>query len=787
MKSRILLLMLIPFLIGCAAFKQLEPDPDVVSQEGPYIELKDDDDHFELDRGKRYYIEFPAPVEDNFYLVITVSDKNNVVSGLADRFDDDKGPLSRVLNEAPKDAEEDVYPVKRSVQKFYWVIERVDLDMLLQMTYRYLPQWRYKFETQYESFQNILAENRIDRTTYENIGGSVSLRNFNFSKTQQELSQKSSNLEALFSQLSSIEKLFPASILNSQDEAYRNYLTLKEDIQLELTFQKNYATALKVFETEMGTRNSIPAFASAIPGFLDFLKEKEKYPANIINEANRVFDARLGELTPYYDDLVQKKNDFDPVELSVEDVDNLYKEIGSAPSSDYKALSDFIRVYNQKATALKDVREGMDRIRRDIQSKNSWPDNNYFSSISAQLNDLTKSMPAAGFSGQGKYANVRCAGLLNNAIHALRGEAIRASEDYKRAQALVVQLNRYANDHSYRQMVQLINRNKDLDFLAGMYADLDQKSLQSQQNQITSALKQQNWKQAEDGLRLLHRDNDFINYNKISATKSRTVKALEDTLLARVERITRQRVDAFVNEKYNVVDDVEGLYQDPVFEPVWNLTFTSGSQNDLIARKERLNNRLKTLKENEFPAKAIEFLYKDFVKDINNNGVMKARAIVTHGQHYKGSNSKIRNLVAECDPWASKWLTKEVEYRKIYAMPTTTNPSGVNTYVFRVNIRIPTDARFPAYDVNIKLPKAVAENAATSSWYEQMTMNKELLKPEGRFTINAPGPENDYTALITPLQVIKDSDSVLEVRFKHNSFKVFEISLMAQKPILRKN
>ena len=68
----------------------------------------------------------------------------------------------------------------------------------------------------------------------------------------------------------------------------------------------------------------------------------------------------------------------------------------------------------------------------------------------------------------------------------MRSESIRTGEDYKRAQSLVVQLNRYAGDRSYRQMAQLINRNKDLDFLAGMYSDLDQKSLQAQQNAIES-------------------------------------------------------------------------------------------------------------------------------------------------------------------------------------------------------------------------------------------------------------------------------------------------------------
>lgn len=74
MKSRILIFAILPFLVGCAAFKQLEPEPPVISGEGKYIELKDDDESFELDKGKQYYIEFPSIMEENFYLLVNVND-----------------------------------------------------------------------------------------------------------------------------------------------------------------------------------------------------------------------------------------------------------------------------------------------------------------------------------------------------------------------------------------------------------------------------------------------------------------------------------------------------------------------------------------------------------------------------------------------------------------------------------------------------------------------------------------------------------------------------------------
>jgi len=788
MKFRIVILGIIPLLIGCAAFKQLEPDPEVIPGEGAYIEIKDGSDPFELDKGKKYFIEFPAPQMDNFYLLIDVAYKDQIISALADRFDSDKGILSRVVNEASSDANEAAYKVVNSVQKFYWVIENVYKDeILLEMNYRYLPQWRYKFETQYESFKNILAENRADRLTYDNIGGSVSVRDLNFLKLKKELEEKTANLESLFLQLSSIEKLFPSSILNSQDEAYQNYLTLKEDISLELTFQKNYTNTLILFESELKTQNDMTGFAKAIPGFLQFYKNKDLYPTNILNEANRVFDARLGELTPYYEEHIQNKNDFDPIDLNIDDVNELYEQTGATKSAAYRKLSAYIKDYNNKARALAETRSNLDEMRRQISSYDKWPDNNYFSGLSNQVGKYKRDLPSAGFREHGNFSSVKCSKLLNNAIHSMHSELIRVETQYKRANGIVSQLNRYASNKSYRQMIQLINKNSALKFLPKMYSSLDKKSLTQQQSRIKSALKKQDWRGAEEGLRSLHLNNDFLKLQSIRPQKRKTVRAMEDTLLNRVERVTRQKVNAFVEERFAEVNDVEGLYANPVFQAAWDITFTSGSQSDLQQRKQKLNSRLKSLKEIEFPSKAIKALYKDFTKNINNNGVLKARAIVTHSQHYKGNDKTLKTLVGECDPWASKWITKQGDYRKIYAMPTTTNPQGENTYVFRVNFRIPTDAYFATWDVNVKLPSDIAKDAGTSSWYEQMTMNKKLLKPEGRFTITAPSSENNYTALIAPLEVVKNGDSVFEVRFKNNSFKVFEVSINAQEPILRKN
>ena len=102
-------------------------------------------------------------------------------------------------------------------------------------------------------------------------------------------------------------------------------------------------------------------------------------------------------------------------------------------------------------------------------------------------------------------------------------------------------------------------------------------------------------------------------------------------------------------------------------------------------------------------------------------------------------------------------------------------------------MQIPSNAKFPVFDVNIKLPREIAKSAGTEQWYQSMTLNGKQLKNEGRFTITAPTERNDFECQITPLQVRKDGDNILEVKFNHAAFKVLEISVMAQRPIIRRD
>jgi hypothetical protein len=110
-----------------------------------------------------------------------------------------------------------------------------------------------------------------------------------------------------------------------------------------------------------------------------------------------------------------------------------------------------------------------------------------------------------------------------------------------------------------------------------------------------------------------------------------------------------------------------------------------------------------------------------------------------------------------------------------------------NEYLFRINIKIPSEAKFPVYDINIKVPAAIADNAGNKQWFTMILLNKKVVKTEGHMRITAPSKDNNYEAQITPVEISKDGENIIEVQFNYPSFQLFEVSVMAQVPIIRKN
>jgi hypothetical protein len=234
-------------------------------------------------------------------------------------------------------------------------------------------------------------------------------------------------------------------------------------------------------------------------------------------------------------------------------------------------------------------------------------------------------------------------------------------------------------------------------------------------------------------------------------------------------------------------DNVPGLYADSAFLPLHQLTFSGSGPATVAQRNKQIQDYLLQAKTIRFPETAINAIYRDFVRNINNRGAEKARAIVEHGKQYQGSDKQVKAYVTECDPTAAKWIVKPKEYRKVYALPITANRQGSNDYLFRLRLNIPSEAQFPVFDITIKLPPDVAAKAGSEQWYREITINKKPIKNEGRFRITSPQPDNNYESLISPVQMDKEGNNILEVRFAYPGYRAFEISAMAQVPIIRKN
>jgi hypothetical protein len=396
-------------------------------------------------------------------------------------------------------------------------------------------------------------------------------------------------------------------------------------------------------------------------------------------------------------------------------------------------------------------------------------------------------MPKALDGSFGKYLEYKSAAELNNSIAALGKDLEKKLADYRQADNIVRQVNPMKLEKDYSGMLGILKQHMQLDFLMDKYRGLDQMSVEEQARNIREGLKKFHWGKAESGLTRLHRDDNFLDPVKIKPLKNKTVYNLEDSLYIKVDQITRSRVSKFCEENISVLENVDSLYTDSVFLPAHDIKFSSGTKSELIQRKNDLVEHLAKLKENEFPAKAITLLYKEFMRKPSDNGVLKARAVVAHGKHYKGEDKKIKRQMAELDPWSAKWIVKPAKYRRVFALPISTKKRGTNTYLFRMNIRIPTEAKFPVYDVNMKLPKYVAKNAAAKQWYEKMLMNKKPLKNEGRFTITAPTAANEYECQATPVRMNPDKSNYLEVYFKYPAFRPIPVSVMAQKPIIKKH
>ncbi len=792
MKLRVFFAGAIALSFFCAPYKQLKPKPALSPAEQGYIELKNNKKDFVLKKQKKYFIVFPAATEDNFYLVISNKRKKDFTSYLVKDLVEKKTPGEKIVDESENDTQS-VFALTKGGLGYYFLMEDIKSEMPLTINYRYTPQWRFKFENKHKTYNEILAQNRVDRTIYQSIGPGKHIEGIDFNAAIEKVSGHRAALKEVYGQLLAIESIFPASIINSSDEAYLNYKKLKSEIEEEMKFQDAYLATLKFFNAEFACRGNPLELVKKVDDFISFFEGKENISPAVVTEAKGVIAKRLTEVVPFYNQRLKGKNDSKPFEQETFFVDellriaDLYKTAGLTPQPEYTALAAFVRDYNTRSSVMIALQDSLGKIHAAVESEKSMPSDDFFRSIASRAQAVRNGVPPKLGDEYGDFSDYNCAENLNNEIASFTKQIDGDLSGYREAEVLVPSLNVLKAQKDYSSMLGLLKQKSHLTFLLNKYAALDKMSVEEQGRRIGEALAEKNWPLSEQLLRKLHADVNFLYPAEIMPIKKAVVEEYEDSLYTMVDRYTRARINKFVEENYKTVENVDSLYSDSVFLPAYDISFSSGSKSELIQRKNELIAHLAKMKDDEFPSKAITLLYKDFLNNPDDNGVLKARAVVTHGKYYKGNDKQIKIRIAECDPTAMKWIVKPKEYRRIFALPVTSAKKGTNKYMVKINVDIETEAEFPVYDVNIKLPKEIAANAAQQQWYDRITLNNRELKNEGRFTISAPTAENGYECQITPVQMTKGKNNILEITFSHPSFKAHPISVMVQKPIIKKN
>jgi hypothetical protein len=793
MKSRSLLLVSLMFIIGCAPYRELKPKAVLSPAEQGYIELKRDEKNlFKLKKDAKYFIAFPSPQEDKFYLVLNIPAKQSFNSFLADSYTKNRVG-TRLKDETEDPGKLSVYPIDKNAFGYFWFIDNIKQDMDLSLQFRYVPQWRFKYENKSTSFKETLKKNLVDRTAYKNCGTSFHFDGIDFKTAIDTVTKHTAVLKKVHEELLAAQSLFPAAIVNSSDKAYVDYQELKKQLEEEIQFQTDYAMVLDFFNKEQKSRADMLVFMDLIDDFTGYFGQKARLAENVLKESRSVLQKRLDEVVPYYDRRLGDKDDALPLDAqtyrlkSLQKINGLCEAAGTPAPQGLSDLIKFINDYDQKSRNLAAAKDSVVTIDKNVKALAQFPSDNYFTGVVAKCNDIQKNFASPISADYGKYKDYKCAARLNDEIGRGNTEISSRISKYGEAERIVPQLNTLLNQKEYRGMLGIAKQYMQLDFLIDKYRRVDTLSVQEQDRKIRESLSGRRWAEAEGGLKQLYTDDMYINPSAISGMKSRSCDLLEDSLYEGVERVSRTRINTFLEDNVDTLENIDSLYTDSAFLPAYDITFASGSKSQLVQRKNQLAADLAKTKENEFPLKAIKLLYDQFTANPDDKGVLRARAIVAHGEHYKGDDDKTKKKIAECNPWSSKWVTQPKEYRRVYVLPITDKQRGTNRYFFRLNVRIPSEAKFPVYDVNIKLPKELAKDAAVKQWYEKISMNDKPLKNEGRFVITAPSAENSYECQITPVSVNVDQNNLLDVYFEYPAFKVFQVSVMVQKPIIKKN
>jgi hypothetical protein len=432
-------------MAGCAAYKELEPVPRISFLEDGYIELMDDDERFEMSEGNKYFIRFPQPTGENIYLALSFKDKVSISSYLTRAFDDGEGTIIRMDDESDDTSTLSLFVVDKTVPTYFWVIDEVRQDIILDMTYRYVAIWRYKFEKKHAQFKQVLDENTQSRKLLEEIGKSITLNDVDFAGEKQSAAQKTTMIEQVSKQLHEIEAILPSDILNSDDQAYLDYLQLKKQIDDELAFQKNYMQIMDMLEVISKPQPDIDKFVTLAPAFPALLSDTTQYSKSFHQAVNTDLAKTLPMVAPYYEGQLRNKKDSTPIDIDLEPVKDVYAASNMSPEKNLNELDTFIDSYNEKANALSEINGQLKTMNNELLTEIAWPNNSFYSGKRSELSPMKNKLPSSETASFGKYQSYTCVKELGKLIKSTSNQIRSLGYKFQRAENLVPQINLLRN------------------------------------------------------------------------------------------------------------------------------------------------------------------------------------------------------------------------------------------------------------------------------------------------------------------------------------------------------
>ena len=259
-------------------------------------------------------------------------------------------------------------------------------------------------------------------------------------------------------------------------------------------------------------------------------------------------------MVPHYEKILTKKMDIAPIAIDLKSVHGLYKAIGLTVDPNLSELDSFIANFNKRANALSEVKNELDALKAVNKSGQGWPPDGLYTEKRNTLSQLSAKLPRADKEIYGQYQTYKCATMLDQSLTKTRQDIWQLDQQYQRAGLLVPQINQLRREGNFSEILHLLKQNRDLQFLMAQYAVVDELSLNQQRQAISSALRANDFARAERALKDLALNKDYLNPGIILPRKDKLVKAYEDSLFNKVEKVSLADANAFIQTNKTTVE-----------------------------------------------------------------------------------------------------------------------------------------------------------------------------------------------------------------------------------------